>query len=99
MCRWLPSSVVANMIEAGLSSMILKRRKHRPRRSTVTDGSMSKLIETLNNSHSLVEDIRAHSEGLDAELFLEALMLDDSDFSEAMDGETMIAALKSEGLL
>jgi hypothetical protein len=60
---------------------------------------MSKLIETLNNAHSLVEDIRAHSEGLDAELLLEVLMLKDSDFSEAMDGETMIAALKSGGLL
>lgn len=47
---------------------------------------MNKLIETLNNAHSLVEDIRAHSEGLDAELLLEVLMLEDSDFSEAMDG-------------
>jgi hypothetical protein len=47
----------------------------------------------------LVEDICAHSEGLDAGLLLEAFMLDDSDFSETMDGETMLAALKSEGLL
>lgn len=60
---------------------------------------MSKLIETLNSAHALVENIRAHSEGLDAELLLEAVMLKECDFSEAMDGETMIATLKSEGLL
>lgn len=60
---------------------------------------MSKLIETLNNAHFLVDDIRAHSEGFDVALLLEVLMLKDSDFSAAMDGEAMIAALKSEGLL
>lgn len=60
---------------------------------------MSKLIETLNNAHALVDDIRAHSEGLDAALLLEVLMLKDSDFSEAMDGEAMISELKREGLL
>jgi hypothetical protein len=57
------------------------------------------LIETLNIAYSLVDDIRAHSEGLDAALLLEVLMLKDNDFSETMDGEAMVAALKSEGLL
>jgi hypothetical protein len=58
---------------------------------------MTKLTEVLNVAHAMVDDIRKHAEGLDAELLLEAMMLSDDDFGEPMDGETFIATLKSEG--
>lgn len=60
---------------------------------------MSKLLEVLNQAHTLVDDIRRHSEGLDPEVLLEAMMLTDADFGEPMDGATLIATLKKEGYL
>ncbi|QNA88871.1 hypothetical protein G4G28_10935 [Massilia sp. Dwa41.01b] len=60
---------------------------------------MRKLVQTLNEAHARVDDIRRHAEGLDPCLLLEVMMLTEADFSEPMDGESLIAALKNEGLL
>jgi len=60
---------------------------------------MSTLTEVLNAAQAMVNDIRKHSEGLDPALLLEAMMLTEDDFGEPMDGETLIATLKSEGFL
>lgn len=60
---------------------------------------MNKLLEVLNEAHALVDDIQKHAEGLDGNLLLGVLALTDADFSEPMDGETLIASLRNEGLL
>lgn len=59
---------------------------------------MSKLAEVMNETHLLVDGIRKHAEGLDAELLLEVLMLTDADFSEPVNAATLIADLKRQGL-
>jgi hypothetical protein len=61
--------------------------------------SVNKLLEVLNEAHALVDDIQKHAEGLNGNLLLEVLALTDADFSEPMDGETLIATLRNEGLL
>ena len=60
---------------------------------------MKNLVQSLNAAHTLVKDIRSHSEGLDPNLLLEVLMLTDADFSEPMDGKTLLATMRKEGLL
>jgi methylglyoxal synthase len=58
--------------------------------------SVNTLLEVLNEAYELVDDIQKHAKGLDGNLLLEVLALTDADFSEPMDGETLIAALRSE---
>ena len=60
---------------------------------------MNKLLEVLNEAHALVDDIQKHAEGFDGNLLLEVLALTDADFSEPMDAETLVAALKNEGYM
>jgi len=60
---------------------------------------MITLLKLLNEAHTLVDEIRRHSEGLDTEILCEAVMLSDEDFGEPADGETLIANLRNEGLL
>ena len=60
---------------------------------------MITLLKLLNEAHALVDEIRKHSGGLDAEILSEAMMLSDEDFGEPTDGETLIASLQNEGLL
>lgn len=60
---------------------------------------MERLIPVINAGHALVDDIRNHAEGLDPNLLLEVTFLTDADFSDPVDGETLLAALRAEGLL
>lgn len=60
---------------------------------------MERLAAIIRDSHALVDDIRGHAEGMDPELLLEVTFLSDADFSEPMDGETLLAELRAEGLL
>jgi hypothetical protein len=53
------------------------------------------LLELLNEAYELVDDIQKHAQGLGGNLLSEVLALTDADFSEPMDGETLIAALRS----
>ena len=60
---------------------------------------MERLAAIISDSQALVDDIRDHAEGVDPKLLLEVTFLSDADFSEPMDGETLLAALRAEGLL
>jgi hypothetical protein len=60
---------------------------------------MKKLIEVMNESHSLVDDIHKHAEGFDPEVLLEVVFLTNADFSEPMDAETMLASMQNDKLL
>ncbi|MFC5512837.1 hypothetical protein ACFPOU_17175 [Massilia jejuensis] len=59
--------------------------------------SVNTLLEVLNEAHALVDDIQKHAERLDGNLLLEVQSLTDADFSEPMDGETLVATLRNEG--
>ena len=60
---------------------------------------MKRLETMINDSKALADEIRIHAEGLDPNLLLEVTFLTDADFSEPVDGETLIASLRAEGLL
>lgn len=60
---------------------------------------MKKLATMINESEALVYEIRTHAEGLDPNVVLEVTFLTDADFSEPVDGETLLASLRAEGLL
>ena len=60
---------------------------------------MEKLTEIIKDAHSLVDEIRSTAEGLDPSILLEVTFLTDADYSEPVDGATLLASLRSEGLL
>lgn len=60
---------------------------------------MKTLVPLIIASEELVDDIRHHAESFDPELLLELLLLTDADFSEPVDGETLLAQLADEGFL
>jgi hypothetical protein len=60
---------------------------------------MRKLLKVVNEAHACVEDIRTHAEGLDPEVLLEAMFLDDADFSEPTDAEAFLASMRKDALL
>lgn len=60
---------------------------------------MKTLVPLINDSEELVHDIRHHAEGFDPELLLEVLLLTDADFTEPVEGETLLAQLADEGYL
>lgn len=59
---------------------------------------MQNLISFLDASEAFVGDLCGHAEGLDPVLLLEAMYLTDADFSEPVDGATLLRQLKEEGL-
>ena len=60
---------------------------------------MEKFVQVVTDAKILVDDIRRNAEVLDPNLLLEVLFLTNADFSEPVDGDTLIAQLRSEGLL
>lgn len=60
---------------------------------------VEKLAQVVTDAKTLVDEIRHTAEGLDPNLLLEVVFLTDADFSEPVDGETLLAQLRSEGLL
>ena len=60
---------------------------------------MKTLVPLINASEELFDDICHHAEGFDPELLLEVLLLTDADFTEPVDGDTLLAQLAAEGWL
>lgn len=60
---------------------------------------MKTLVPLINASEELADEIRRHAEGFDPGSLLEVLLLTDADFTEPVDGDTLLAQLAAEGLL
>ncbi|WP_407304106.1 hypothetical protein [Acinetobacter sp.] len=53
----------------------------------------------INEVAGLMDDLDKNSEGLDKKTLFEAVQLTEADYSEPVDGNTMIAELTAKGLL
>lgn len=60
---------------------------------------MKQLNKLISDAYSIVEDIEKNSEGLDKNVLLEAVMIDEKYFSIPVDGETLLQQMKDEGLI
>lgn len=58
------------------------------------DKQNTTLVESVS---TLVEDIEQHGEGLDVKVLIEAVNV--TEFSEPVDGDSLLKQLKEEGLL